>query len=541
MHDWDIRDYQLGDYQAAESFFPATVHGHSVFGITFNDAWGDNFLSDGSLKGCGTAGLAYSSSGLVLYEIDSSWGSLPFTTPVTILTDQMLSSGGTYRFSTHGTYDGTTLNVSITVIISNSGTVSVPAGTYEDCKRVVMLLSTSIAGITFSAYDAAGWVLAPDIGIIKDQSLAYYPGVTGTPGIVDEAELVWGLISNNRIPASNVSPFVGSHGIYNGLFYNGGGVTEETAGMLKGLNLGTLGTYSATLLIAGKSYGISGGFDFFGFASNRIPRAVNLGGPLTVEMTLNWNVTPPLITGTVTGTNGGYWVANLFAKRAANNGSAEYTTVLSPISSGPNLPPGYGYVLMTNHLGVFTLSGALADGTSLTATSQTVPVSENGDIPVYDSLYGNTGLLLGWVNIANGVPAGNLEWIKKASHATALYTNGFTNFVSAQGSLWANPLAHTAAVDLPAGHLNISGGSMLSALSFNVAVSNNNALAKLPGGATNSLAGSINPKNGLLTVTFGNGTGKATTVGTGAVLQNGANAGGFFLSRTNAGSIILQP
>jgi hypothetical protein len=196
---------------------------------------------------------------------------------------------------------------------------------------------------------------------------------------------------------------------------------------------------------------------------------------------------------------------------------------------------------MTNHLGVFTLSGALADGTSLTATSQTVPVSENGDIPVYDSLYGNTGLLLGWVNIANGVPAGNLEWIKKASHATALYTNGFTNFVSAQGSLWANPLAHTAAVDLPAGHLNISGGSMLSALSFNVAVSNNNALAKLPGGATNSLAGSINPKNGLLTVTFGNGTGKATTVGTGAVLQNGANAGGFFLSRTNAGSIILQP
>ena len=44
-----------------------------------------------------------------------------------------------------------------------------------------------------------------------------------------------------------------------------------------------------------------------------------------------------------------------------------------------------------------------------------------------------------------------------------------------------------------------------------------------------------------LTIIFGNGSGKATTIGTGVVLQNATNAGGFFLGKTNAGSISLQP
>jgi hypothetical protein len=55
------------------------------------------------------------------------------------------------------------------------------------------------------------------------------------------------------------------------------------------------------------------------------------------------------------------------------------------------------------------------------------------------------------------------------------------------------------------------------------------------------LTGSINPKTGLLTVTFGNGAGRATTAGKGAVLQHETNAAGFFLGKTNAGSILLQP
>ena len=141
-------------------------------------------------------------------------------------------------------------------------------------------------------------------------------------------------------------------------------------------------------------------------------------------------------------------------------------------------PPGYGYLLITNYAGVVTLSGALADGTTF---SQSVPVSGAGNLPVYGNLYNSTRPALGWLGLESGSPAGNLTWIKEASHYTTLYTNGFTNPAAVQGSPWTNPPPHTAAIDLPSGQLDISGGGLLSPLSFNVAVSNNNTLVEIAG------------------------------------------------------------
>ena len=69
----------------------------------------------------------------------------------------------------------------------------------------------------------------------------------------------------------------------------------------------------------------------------------------------------------------------------------------------------------------------------------------------------------------------------------------------------------------------------------------NNELVKLRGDPTNSLTGLINPKTGLLTITFGNGTGKATTVGKGAVLQNVTNAGGFFWEKPTGDRFSCSP
>jgi hypothetical protein len=55
------------------------------------------------------------------------------------------------------------------------------------------------------------------------------------------------------------------------------------------------------------------------------------------------------------------------------------------------------------------------------------------------------------------------------------------------------------------------------------------------------LTGTIAPKTGLLQITFGNGAGKATTVGVGAMLQNSTEGGGYFVTKTNAGAILLRP
>ncbi len=342
------------------------------------------------------------------------------------------------------------------------------------------------------------------------------------------------------IKANSVAKVTGPYtfnaaGIYNGLFAQGD-TKVETSGMLSGLTVTPSGTYTGKLLIGSSTNAVSGSFNFSGQAGNNVPRAAKQVGPLTMSMWVNWNNAPLNIGGTVSGTNGGAWTANLTAELASGGtNSAEYTALLSP--AGPL--PGYGYLLMTNHAGAVVLSGALADGTSF---SQSVPVSGAGDLPVYGNLYGSTGLLIGWIGLESGSPAGNLTWIKEASHFSALYTNGFTNpVVALQGSVWTNPLPHTAAIDLPSGELIIAGGGLLSPLTFNVALSNNSTFVKLAGSATNSLTGTNNPKTGLLTITFGNGAGKSTTAGTGAVLQNAASGGGFFLGKTNAGSILLHP
>ncbi len=331
---------------------------------------------------------------------------------------------------------------------------------------------------------------------------------------------------------SNFFPEVA--GTYNGLFFPEGAVAVQDSGMVYNLVLRNTGAASGSLLIAGKRYPFSGNFEVSGNASFK-------AGPLQVALTLD-NASLQ-ITGTVSTSQ---WTANLIANLASSIlPSGQYTILFEAATNdSPAGPPGDGYALVTNHAGAVTLSGALADGTSY---SQNVPVSGAGDVPVYVTLYTNTaraepGLLLGWINLTNlqaAAPSNTLTWIKQASSSSGLYTNGFTNFLSSQGALWTNPPAKASPISLTNGQLVISNAGL--SLDFtNVSVTNNilTNLGVLP---TNFLSGSVNPKTGFLTFTFGNGNAMATNRASGAFLQNTTNAGGFFLTTTNAGAFNLQP
>ena len=74
-------------------------------------------------------------------------------------------------------------------------------------------------------------------------------------------------------------------------------------------------------------------------------------------------------------------------------------------------PPGDGYALVTNHAGLVTLTGALADGTNF---SQTVAASAAGDVPVYASLDKNAPAVgsISLTNLEAAPPANLLTWIK---------------------------------------------------------------------------------------------------------------------------------
>ena len=256
-----------------------------------------------------------------------------------------------------------------------------------------------------------------------------------------------------------------------------------------------------------------------------------------MQVSLALDTASPHIAGTVSGSG---FSANLTAELANDFlPSSDYTLLLSPSANVPtNAPPGDGYILATNHAGIVTLSGELADGTTY---NQTIPISGTGDVPVYANLYTqvtntHAGLLLGWINLTNlqtAPPSNTLVWIKRSFSFPALYTNGFTNILSVQGSIWTN----APAIALTNAQLAISNTDLF--LDFTNVLVSNNTLSNVGVFPTNSLTGFINPKTGLLTLSFGDG--RETSKASAAILQNTTNAGGFFLAVTNAGSVILQP
>jgi hypothetical protein len=305
--------------------------------------------------------------------------------------------------------------------------------------------------------------------------------------------------------------------------------------MLYNLVLGKTGACSGKFLTAGSSYTFRAQFDVTGHAGVSV-------GPLQASLALDTETRQ--ITGTVSESG---VTANLVANLSSNVlPPARYTLLFSPAPSTNVVPPGDGYALVSLHDGAITLSGALADGTPC---NQTVPVSQTGDIPVYADLYtkapaAGRGLLLGWINLTNlqaAAPSNCLTWIKQPQtyRSPALYTNGFTNTLLTQGALWTEPETGASAVSLTNAQLLISNADLF--LDFTNVFVSGNKLADSAAFPTNSLAGSINPKTGLVTIVFGNGDLRDTNTGVGAMLQDTTNAGGFFLTRSNAGSVHLQP
>jgi hypothetical protein len=362
--------------------------------------------------------------------------------------------------------------------------------------------------------------------------------------------LTFSMATNMILEANFVTnPFLAQRGSYNGLFFTGNGVTEQTAGMLKGLTLSQKGTYSGTLLINGASHPISGSFGLGGGATNEIKRPAGRGGPLTVMMNL---ITPsnsaPQVTGTVVGTNDGVeWTANLTADLATNTfASSQYTMLIEPdLDYTPRevSPCGDGYALITNYAATAknpgaasaTIKGALADGTSF---SQTVPVSQNGCLPLYANIYSGKGLLLGWINLNPAVdPEATLFWVHPALHA-GLFTAAFLSTNPVTLSAWTNPPERSVLAQLT--NLWVSfptNNTAMATNDFTITISNNLKVGEVSG--PTPLSGSLNPKTGLLTLTMGGGASK--TAGYGVVLLNATNGGGYLLTKTNAQAIHVGP
>ena len=337
-------------------------------------------------------------------------------------------------------------------------------------------------------------------------------------------------------------PFVPGAGSYSGLFYDTNGVQVPSSGAFSA-TMNARGSYSGTLQLGGSKYPVTGTFNPFGSASNRISRGVSaLPLKLLMQMDTSDN-------GRILGTVGdGTWLAALDAERSSWNAltnpapfAGKYT-LLFPGAGNPadaTQPQGDGFGSLTvSAAGKVTFSGVLADNTAFT---QTTTVSQNRQWPLFASLYSRKGQILGWLNFADAVPnlGGECNWIKLANAAAKFYPAGFTVQTNAIGSKYQTPAVGAPLLNFTSGMVTLRGGNFFD--NFTSFATN------APGGTlvyrgTNKLSFTLNsPTFGLFKGSLVDPVSLKTLSFKGAILQTQQVASGFLLGTNQSGQVSFGP
>jgi hypothetical protein len=266
---------------------------------------------------------------------------------------------------------------------------------------------------------------------------------------------------------------------------------------------------------------------------------------LTITLTLEVSTGANRITGTITD---GSWIADLTAIRAAFNRrtnpaplQGSYTIVFPGQNSDPSLPAGNSYgTVKIDASGNVRLVASLADHATF---SQSVPISNNGDWPLYAAQAAGKEQVWSWLVFDTNQPgtdvSGPVSWIKKPQATAKFYGAGFTNEFTAIGSVYQKPTDSTMRViNLASATVSFSGGDLPSDFSDPMTIATNN---KVTNESTNRLSLSFAPVTGLFHGTvMPPGLTRSYSFG-GAVLQK-QNAGyGFLLGTNQTSSAVIGP
>lgn len=415
-------------------------------------------------------------------------------------------------------------------------TVAVGANTY---KGNVFNGATSITGGTADTLNNVESVLLP-------------AGTTGSFTVTVTASQIAadGLAPHGSTPQQdfalviyNADPtgleFASIAATYRGLFYPTTGVEFLQSGAFS-VTTSTTGGYSGSLQMGSNVYAFSGHLDNSGSGTNLIHRAGAHALALAFQVATNdYN----LVTGAV---SDGSWIAQLQAERAAYKignftlSAGNYTVVFPGYANGGTLAPegaGYGAVTVSPS-GQIQLSGALSDGTSLEKTSLLVGT---GDWPLYVSLYGGRGQILGWLTFTNSKSlGGRFSWIRGPISKATLYPGGFDIETNASGSSFQSPSAATGPLlDFSTGLLVLTGGDLAAPITNEVTITSNGKVQDNT--LTNKLTLTVGKGRGLFTGTVRNPETGRTLGFHGVVLQNLGAGFGYFLGTNQSGGVYLGP
>jgi len=300
------------------------------------------------------------------------------------------------------------------------------------------------------------------------------------------------------------------------------------------------GKFTGKLQVVAARYAVTGQFDSDGRAIATVQ--ANETNALTVDMRL-LREDPYMLTGTV---GDGTWSAKLTAERLvydartnASPAAGSYTLAIPGVPDSDALAAGHGYGTLTvNNAGKVRFNGSLADGTRVT---QATILPKSGRWPLYSSLYGGRGSLIGWLTFSNAPAAdlgGDLAWIKLSGAPGKLYQSGFSVLSTAWGSSYQRPQTEVPALHLEECQVQLIGGDLSSDLTGPGVFGPRNSLS-VPG--VNQIKLTIDPATGLFRGHFMDPANLRNTVCAGVVLQKANFMRGYFLGMTQSGAVEVGP
>jgi hypothetical protein len=345
------------------------------------------------------------------------------------------------------------------------------------------------------------------------------------------------MVSNLSYTVNFVTnPFTPAVGTYQGLFYNTNtnGVAQANSGFFSA-QVNANGSFTAKFQQGSKSFPVSGQFSLTGgWATNALKSWDGTAISLQLNLT-NGDVLQGSLSNAAWTTE-----AELEASRAvfsntnhAPQAGRKYTLIL-PGSNSAALPGGNGFgSVSVNTSGSVTFSGALGDGTKVTASA-----TESGQLewPFYVSLYSGNGMMLGWLAFITNEPDrdidGQLFWFKPSKPATTLYPAGFTNEIRAVGSAYSFAKG-VPVLDLTNGYVILTNGGLTQDITNQFVLGANSVVT-----GSNKLHLTFATSTGLFQGATTNAEGKTISI-SGAVLQKQTNGCGLFLNGDQSGSVSI--
>jgi hypothetical protein len=326
--------------------------------------------------------------------------------------------------------------------------------------------------------------------------------------------------------------------VYNGLVSNAEDLTHQNSGYVT-ITTTDRGNYTARLTVGGQRYTASGKFDTQGAATSTIRGR----GQNSLELNLQLADEGDSIVGTLTG---GDWAADVVADRAIYDirsnpapRAGRYTLILPGAEDSTAAPGGTSIGTLTVTTGgQIRFAGSLADGTKVT---QSAILSGREQWPLYASLYGGQGSLIGWLTFnpeAEDDIYGPVSWFKLPAARSRNYKDGFTLNTTALGSAFQSA-RNTPVLSLADGQLVLEGGGLAEPIVEGVSLNTRNQFTSSTGNKNVKLT--VTPTTGLIKGNLPVTGSRQKLAINAVVLQKQGYAAGYFLNGSQSGAVTIEP